>query len=206
MKATKDERILARRQRLANRRRKDVGPSLKDREVKKVEMVDLTKKQIMRSRDIIDAKKEQVSESVSNIKLNREHQEMDRRRKEEKRRNSRMDELERELIDSTKLNRDIESKWNEVASKNIPQELYQSIAKQYSAASSLLNSKDNIIKQLQDELKFKDEVRVLQPFATNTHTPGAVQYFAEHRMPVLPICSSVCCAVQTARFFHSMMV
>ena len=64
-----------------------------------------------------------------------------------------MKELERELLESTRINREIETQWAEIATKDIPQELYQEIAIQYKAASKLLASKDDIIKNLQTELK-----------------------------------------------------
>lgn len=156
---TQEERIAERALRVAARRNKDVGLSKggdRDGESEKAQ-ISKSKATITKSRQTVDDTKAQGEEKISEVRVNRDFIENFRRRTDESKREERMRNLEKELLESTRINREIESQWAEIAKKDIPQELYQEIAVQYKAASKLLASKDDIIKDLQSELKFKDE-------------------------------------------------
>jgi len=158
-KLSKEERVAQRRARVAARRNKDDDKFKNgaDNDESKKDKASKSKAQITESRQKIDDQTEKADLEVTDIRINRDMKEGARRRKEEENREFRMIELEKELLESTKINREIEMQWAQIAQKNIPQELYQDIAVQYKAASKLLASKDEIIKALQQELKTKDE-------------------------------------------------
>mmetsp|Transcript_13357 Transcript_13357/g.25936 ORF Transcript_13357/g.25936 Transcript_13357/m.25936 type:complete len:701 (+) Transcript_13357:61-2163(+) len=158
-KLTQEERIAERNARVAARRNKDVGQFKggdRDAENEKAQ-ISQSKAQITKSRAFVDETKATGEELISDVRVNRDFRENVRRRNDEKKRSERMKDLESELLESTRINREIEMEWAQIAKKDIPQELYQEIAVQYKAASKLLASKDDIVKNLQTELKVKDE-------------------------------------------------
>lgn len=158
-KLTKEERILARRNKVAAKRNKnDPANRVKgsDEEGQEVEISE-SKKQITISRQVIDDIHHVSMQKVTDVRVNRDLQEAERRRQHEISREERLNELENSAIESAQLNQVIESQWSIIAQKDIPQELYQDIAVQYKLASDMLNTKDVIITNLQNELKQKDE-------------------------------------------------
>jgi len=156
-KLTKAERIAARQARVAAKRNKEDAKFKQEDDDDQAAKVSMSKAKITDARNTVDGTQSTAMENVTDIRVNRDHRENTRRRKEEDKRAERLRELEKELLESTSINREIELKWAEIAQKDIPQELYTQIAIQYKAASKLLGSKDEIIKQLQTELKVKDE-------------------------------------------------
>jgi len=156
-KLTKAERIESRRARVAAKRNKEDAKFKQEDADDQATKVSQSKAKITDARNTVDSTQDRAMEAVTDVRVNRDHRENTRRRKEEDKRSERLRELEKELLESTSINREIELKWAEIAQKDIPQELYTQIAIQYKAASKLLGSKDEIIKQLQTELKVKDE-------------------------------------------------
>lgn len=156
-KLTKEERLNIRRQRVAAKRNKEDNRFKRDEDEDEGDKISKTKAKITESRQTVDDTEASGHEKVTDIRVVWDYREDIRRRKEEDKRAERLRELEKELLESTNINREIELKWAQIAQKDIPQELYTQIAIQYKAASKLLASKDEIIKQLQTELKVKDE-------------------------------------------------
>lgn len=158
-KLTKEERIQARRNKVASKRNKD-DPANKVRGLEEegaAVVISESKKQITKSRQVIDDVQHVAIQQVTDIRVNRDLQEAERRRLHEINREERLNELENSAIESAQLNQVIESQWSVIAQKDIPQELYQDIAIQYKLASDMLSTKDVIIANLQAELKQKDE-------------------------------------------------
>jgi dynein regulatory complex protein 1 len=124
--------------------------------------VSASKKQIGESRAAVDAAVEKALELTTDIKTNAESREDKRRRAQMDARRKRMQTVEQELVESGEKNRHIETQWAEIAQKDIPQELYREIALQYKAASALIATKEELIAELQRDLKHKDENYVEQ--------------------------------------------
>lgn len=94
---------------------------------------------------------------MSDVQVQRQLAEGKRRRLEGIKRSERVASLEAELVQSIKINQDIEAKWSTVAQLTVPEELYQEIGKQYQQSSALIQAKEQLIRSLQRELKEKDE-------------------------------------------------
>ncbi len=124
--------------------------------------ISLSKHQIIQSRAIVDDSMDRAIQSVSDVQMERQQAEAERRAREARIRNERDRNILEELEQSAKINRDIEAKWSVVAQKTIPKELYMEIGKQYQQSSGLIAAKEQLIKALQAELKQKDEDYVKQ--------------------------------------------
>jgi len=117
----------------------------------------ISKRQIQQSRRIVDESHERASTVVSEIQVERVQAEAERRMREKQKSEERMRLLHNELIESAKLNREIEAKWDVIAQKTVAQELFHEMGKQYQESAALLRSKDSIIETLQKAIKEKDE-------------------------------------------------
>lgn len=89
---------------------------------------------------------------------------------------SRVEIIERELAAAQQQHEELQLKWHSIVQKStvclhlvefsfplpsdIPQDLYQELSTQFRQSTRLLQAKDNLIKQLQLELKDKDEAYV----------------------------------------------
>jgi dynein regulatory complex protein 1 len=156
-KLSKAERIEQRRKRVeAKRNVKDSDSSNKD-DSNFVEESSKSKTEVTNARAIVDAALYTAHIAVTSVKVDRENKEAERRRKEAANRKTRLEKLEKDLLESTKENREIEAQWIEVAKKIIPQDLHQEIGKQFQQASNVLNKKHELVKELQKELKEQDE-------------------------------------------------
>jgi hypothetical protein len=60
------------------------------------------------------------------------------------------------MLESTRQNMTIDSKWATVAAQNEPRAIYDGTASQFAAAEKLLNSKKQIIAELQAELRTRE--------------------------------------------------
>ncbi len=60
------------------------------------------------------------------------------------------------MLESTRANMAIDSKWSQVAAQNEPRAIYDGTAQQFAAAEKLLNSKKQIISELQAELRTRE--------------------------------------------------
>lgn len=140
----------------------------------------MSKKQIKETRQKVDDAEYIALEEVTDIRVNRDAREALRRTKQEQARETRMTKLEKEVISSADVNREIESQWAQIAQKTVPQDLFQEISVQYKAASKLLASKDEIVKSLQGELKVKDEDYVELLAAHQEDIVTLVKHMREH--------------------------
>jgi dynein regulatory complex protein 1 len=116
-----------------------------------------SKVQITASRSVVDAALLAGTNALSDVFLEREHSEAQRRRREAQARQERFDRVDAELEQSRVVNEELEARWDSVAAHDIPQELYAAISAQYKQASQLLAGKDELIKFLQTQLRHGDE-------------------------------------------------
>lgn len=68
-----------------------------------------------------------------------------------------MNKLQQEALSSAKANAAVEMKWAELLEKSIPQELYHEIQTQMTDCNTIIKSKDQLIKEFQNQLRAKDE-------------------------------------------------
>lgn len=160
VKSTSVSRVAERRARIQARKNKqairDSGQAV-DEDTKNVEQISASKQAIKEARDTFDLSKETAIEEVSNVKLDREHAEILRKREESRLLQERVTKLETEMLQSAKAEAEIEQKWVHVAEEKIAQTLYQEFGAQFKAASDLLGNKVDLINGLKAELKVKDE-------------------------------------------------
>ena len=70
---------------------------------------------------------------------------------------SRLSRLQNEAIGSSLANQNVEKKWVEMLSKDIPNELDQEIRLQLEECRKIVHSKDELINEFQRQLRLKDQ-------------------------------------------------
>lgn len=120
--------------------------------------------QVSDSLFVLDNKKHSGLQNVTAIRVATNDSEAKRRIEDEDLRRSRLAKLQQEALASAKANAAIEMKWAELLEKDIPQELHQEINLQMESCHKIISSKDDLIKDFQQQLRAKDEeyVRTLR--------------------------------------------
>ena len=113
--------------------------------------------QIQLSEEAIEALKERGEEKMSEVRVAVDQKEIERRGREEKGRQSRLIRLQNEAIASSRANETIEMRWDQLSSFQIPQELQREIDLQKSACDQIMQSKEQLIRDLHIKLREKDE-------------------------------------------------
>lgn len=128
------------------------------------EEVSQGKQRIADALTLLDAKKASTIENVTSIRVHADLRENERRIEEEDRRQDRLWRLQEEAVASGKANAAVEMRWNDLMQHNMPQDLHREIEAQKSACKAIIQSKDQLIREFQAELKAKDEeyVKALQ--------------------------------------------
>ena len=114
-------------------------------------------KQTQQSLAHIDRVKAQSIESVTSIRVQADNAENQRRIREEDNRQNRLRRLQEEAIESGKRNAAVEMRWQELMNYNMPQDLMVELRKQKGGCERIISSKDELIKEFNNELKSKDE-------------------------------------------------
>ncbi|GMH87953.1 hypothetical protein TrST_g12260 [Triparma strigata] len=114
-------------------------------------------RQISSSLSHLDKHKGGGIASVTNIRVEADFRENQRRIHEEQLRQDRLQRLQEEAVRSGKQNAAVEMRWAELLDQNMPQELHREILSQKKSCSDIINSKDELIKEFQQQLKSKDE-------------------------------------------------
>jgi len=161
-KLSKDERIALRASRVQAKRNKEdprAASALKDKASDDAEAARAmaSKVQITASRAVVDAALLAGNNALSDVFVDRQHSEAQRRRRESANREERFARIDTELEQARTVNAELEARWDSVAQHDIPQELYAAISAQYKQASQLLAGKDELIKYLQTQLRHGDE-------------------------------------------------
>ncbi|XP_038252614.1 dynein regulatory complex protein 1 isoform X2 [Dermochelys coriacea] len=155
-----EERIAARRLRIAARleakRREALG---KDPDAKKAEAEELSRshKQIEESRQRLAKLLNDGTQLVTNIQVAADARETWRRAEEDELKRQRLEKLENESKTNQDKFEEITSKWGSAKEKTIPQDLWDVLNQQQQQCALLIEEKNKLISELQQELKSKDD-------------------------------------------------
>ncbi|XP_045045179.1 dynein regulatory complex protein 1 isoform X2 [Desmodus rotundus] len=97
------------------------------------------------------------TELVTNIQVATDIREIHRRVEEEELKRQRLEKLENEVKTSHDKFDEITAKWKEGKQKRIPQELWEMLNTQQEHCAGLIEDKNKLINELQQELKIKDD-------------------------------------------------
>ncbi|XP_026633922.1 dynein regulatory complex protein 1 isoform X4 [Microtus ochrogaster] len=97
------------------------------------------------------------TELVTNIQVATDIREIHRRVEEEEVKRQRLEKLENEVKTSQDKFDEITAKWEEGRQKRIPQELWEMLNTQQVHCAGLIEDKNKLISELQQELKIKDD-------------------------------------------------
>ncbi|KAF6103076.1 dynein regulatory complex subunit 1 [Phyllostomus discolor] len=97
------------------------------------------------------------TELVTNIQVATDIREIHRRVEEEELKRQRLEKLENEVKTSHDKFDEITAKWKEGKEKKIPQELWEMLNTQQEHCAGLIEDKNKLINELQQELKIKDD-------------------------------------------------
>ena len=157
-KQDRENRIKQRRARIeARKRAKDNEGREGIGENENMEHQSQGAKQTQQSLSHIDRIKAQSIENVTSIRVQADNSENQRRIREEDNRQTRLRRLQEEAIESGKRNAAIEMRWQELMNYNMPQDLLVELSKQKDGCSRIIDSKDTLINEFNNELKSKDE-------------------------------------------------
>ncbi|KAM6279773.1 dynein regulatory complex protein 1 [Porphyrio hochstetteri] len=160
-RAAAEERIAARRRRIADRldaeRRKALGEDVEAKVDEEEEWRRRTRQQIEESRQRLAKLLCEGTQMVSNIQVAADMREARRRAEEADLKLQRVEKLEREAKSSMQQFEEITSKWASAEEMTIPEELWQLLNEQQQRCALLLQQKNRLITELQQELKHKDE-------------------------------------------------
>ncbi|XP_005146528.2 dynein regulatory complex protein 1 [Melopsittacus undulatus] len=157
-----EERIAARRRRIAARldakRREALGEEAEPKVVEeKKEEQRKSHQQIEESRQRLAKLQFEGTQMVTNIQVAADLRETQRRAENAELKLQRMQKLENEAKSSTQKFAEITSKWALAKDMTIPQDLWQLLNQQQQLCVLLLEQKNKLISELQQELKNKDE-------------------------------------------------
>ncbi|KAM6270356.1 dynein regulatory complex protein 1-like [Spheniscus humboldti] len=156
-----EERIAARRRRIAARldakRREALGEDAEPKVAEEEEEQRRSHKQIEESRQRLAKLLFDGTQLVTNIQVAADLRETQRRAEEAELKLQRVEKLENEAKSSTYKFEEITSKWALAKEMTIPQELWQLLNQQQQQCALLLEEKNKLIGDLQQELKNKDE-------------------------------------------------
>ncbi|XP_065257969.1 dynein regulatory complex protein 1 [Emys orbicularis] len=155
-----EERIAARRLRIADRleakRREALG---EDPDAKKAEAEELSRshKQTEESRQRLAKLLNDGTQLVTNIQVAADARETQRRAEEDELKRQRLEKLENESKTNQDKFEEITSKWGSAKEKTIPQDLWDVLNLQQQQCALLIEEKNKLISELQQELKSKDD-------------------------------------------------
>ncbi|XP_063186832.1 dynein regulatory complex protein 1 [Chroicocephalus ridibundus] len=156
-----EERIAARRRRIAARlrakRREALGEDEEPKVAEEEEEQRRSHKQMEESRQRLAKLLFDGTQMVTNIQVAADFRETQRRAEEAELKLQRAEKLDQEATSSTYKFVEITSKWALAEEMKIPQELWQLLNQQQQQCALLLEEKNKLISDLQQELKNKDE-------------------------------------------------
>ncbi|KFU93037.1 Coiled-coil domain-containing protein 164, partial [Chaetura pelagica] len=157
-----EERVAARRRRIAERLgnkareevEEDVEPKVDEKEEEEQRK---SHKQVEESRQRLAKLLFEGTQMVTDIQVSADLREIQRRTDEAELKRQRVERLENEAKSSTSKFEEITSKWASAEEIKIPQELWQPLNQQQQHSALLLERKNKLIGDLQQELKNKEE-------------------------------------------------
>ena len=158
----REERIAARRIRILNRieaeKRAALGePTVDDSQKTDPEQERKSKKQLEESRKRLDKLLADGTQLVTNVKVAGDAREVQRRQEAAEARKGRIEKVETDVTTSEERFEEITRKWKPALGKTIPQELHEKLTEQKSACDAMIEEKDKLINELQQELKDQDD-------------------------------------------------
>ncbi|KAJ7361796.1 DNA replication checkpoint protein Drc1 [Desmophyllum pertusum] len=157
-----EERIAARRIRIQRRleaaRREASGEdATKKKPVDSEKDALKSRKQMEDSRQRLVKLKSDGTELVTNVHVAADARESMRRLEEEEQRRQRNEKLEAEAKSATEKFEEVTKKWEYALSKEIPQDLNSMLMEQTGACDGMVDEKNKLIHDFQQELKTKDD-------------------------------------------------
>lgn len=158
----REERVAARRIRILNRieaeKRAALGePTEDDSQKTDPEQERRSKKQLEESRKRLDKLLADGTQLVTNVKVAGDAREVQRRQEAAEARKGRIEKVETDVTTSEERFEEITRKWKPALGKTIPQELHEKLTEQKSACDAMIEGKDKLINELQQELKDQDD-------------------------------------------------
>ena len=158
----REERIAARRQRIQARieaeRRAALGKPSEEEVVNKDPSQERkSKKQIEESRKRLDKLISDGTQLVTNVKVAGDAREIQRRQDVAEERKTRIEKVETDVTTSEERFEEITSGWEPALVKSVPRELYESLMDQKALCSSMIEEKEKLLAELQQELKDQDD-------------------------------------------------
>ncbi|XP_036406110.1 dynein regulatory complex protein 1 [Megalops cyprinoides] len=155
------ERIAARHQRIAQqieaKHRKELGDDSEEDEQAEARE---SQKQVEHSEEHMIKLERDGTELLTNIETAADYRESQRRMEEEEARRLRVEKLENEAKSSLEKFEEITKKWTLAKEKEIPQDLRDALVSQQQLCALLIEDKNKLINDLQEELKASDNLYV----------------------------------------------
>ncbi|XP_060564284.1 dynein regulatory complex protein 1-like [Ruditapes philippinarum] len=155
-----EERIAARRIRIQKRveaaRRAALGEDPNEKKEIKEEL-SKSRKQIEESRLRLTKLKQDGFELVTNIRVAGDAREAMRRNEEEDAKRLRKERLEQEAKSGADRFEEITKRWESALQKEIPQSLHEMLMQQKTSCDGMIDEKNKLINDFQQELKSKDD-------------------------------------------------
>ena len=159
---SREERIAARRIRILNRieakRRDALGERTEDDSQKTdPEQERRSKKQFEESSKRLGKLLADGTQLVTNVKVAGDAREVQRRQEAAEARKGRIEKVETDVTTSEERFEEIARKWKPALGKTIPQDLHDKLVEQKSACDAMIEEKEKLINELQQELKDQDD-------------------------------------------------
>ncbi|XP_059145951.1 dynein regulatory complex protein 1-like [Physella acuta] len=157
-----EERIAARRIRIAKRAEAARKALLGEPDEEKVTKVEVSKsrKQIEDSRQRLTKLRQDGFELVSNVRIAGDAREAVRRTADDEAKRIRKEKLDNEVKAAAERFEEITKKWSAAMQKEVPQDLHEMLLQQKRSCDSMNDEKNKIITELQQVLKTKDDMYV----------------------------------------------
>lgn len=168
----KEERIEARRKRAEAKLKREKGRTEDAPEEEKKERDDTNHVRANAIKDaaaVLERQLTEADEKITDIRVQFDDADNQRRIVEENERLDRYEALEIEAVISGRKNSAVEMRWNDLLNLDIPQELIEQLNEQKIQCTLILDAKDRRIREFQAELKNKDKcyVKTLKTMKTD---------------------------------------
>lgn len=160
---TKEERVAVRRSRVrtkieeARRQALGIKPDTPTQELSDPEKERQSSQQVAKSKQRVEKLAFDGTQLVTNVTVASDAREVTRRRDEFEARRARCEKLEGEANVGAERFEEIMRKWLQSKEKKIPQDLQELLQQQKKSCDQMLDEKDRLIAEFQDELKAQDE-------------------------------------------------
>lgn len=169
--ADREERIEARRKRAEAKLKRDQKEQegIPEEEAKVDENV--RTQAVREAAAVLERNQAETDEKISDIRVQFDDTENQRRIVEENERLDRYEALQIEAVMSGRKNTAVEMKWADLLNLEIPQDLHEQLLGQKNQCMSILDAKDRRIREFQAELKNKDKeyIKTLKMMAQDTN-------------------------------------